>query len=119
MKSAYCANSSHRNRGPPRVSPGMVMTAPAVFFLPGLLEDAEAFRALMDGLADVAGCGVADMTRADTIAGIARSALGQAPAGPLHLVGHSMGGYVALEILRQAPERVARVAFLHRSEERR
>ena len=89
------------------------MSAPAVFFLPGLLEDAEAFRALMDGLADVAACGVADMTRESTIAGIARSALEQAPAGPLHLVGHSMGGYVALEILRQAPGRVAKVAFLN------
>ena len=37
----------------------------------------------------------------------------QAPAGKLALAGHSMGGYVALEILRQAPERVDRLALLN------
>jgi pimeloyl-ACP methyl ester carboxylesterase len=89
------------------------MTAPNVFILPGLLEDAEAFAAVTRGLADVAACRVADMTRADTIAGLARSALEQAPAGPLFLAGHSMGGYVALEVMRQAPERVARLALLN------
>ncbi|MGL1423578.1 alpha/beta fold hydrolase, partial [Vibrio parahaemolyticus] len=29
------------------------------------------------------------------------------------LAGHSMGGYVALEIMRQAPERVARLALIN------
>ena len=29
------------------------------------------------------------------------------------LVGHSMGGYIALEIMRQAPERVAKLALLN------
>jgi pimeloyl-ACP methyl ester carboxylesterase len=89
------------------------MTLPAVFILPGLLEDAEAFRAVTLGLADVATCRVADMTQADTIAGLARSALAQAPDGPLCLAGHSMGGYVALEVMRQAPQRVARLALLN------
>ncbi|HUP31049.1 MAG TPA: alpha/beta hydrolase [Usitatibacter sp.] len=89
------------------------MTASNVFILPGLLEDADAFAAVMRGLADVATCQVADMTRADSIAGLARSALEQAPAGPLHLAGHSMGGYVALEIMRQAPGRVAKLALLN------
>jgi pimeloyl-ACP methyl ester carboxylesterase len=89
------------------------MTAPRVFILPGLLEDADAFAAVMRGLDDVATCQVADMTRADTIAGLARSALQQAPPGPLHLAGHSMGGYVALELMRQAPERVAGLALLN------
>jgi len=44
---------------------------------------------------------------------LAANALRQAPAGPLSLVGHSMGGYVALEIMRQAPERVERLALLN------
>jgi pimeloyl-ACP methyl ester carboxylesterase len=47
------------------------------------------------------------------MAELARQALAQAPKGPLAIAGHSMGGYVALEILRQAPERVTRVAFLN------
>jgi len=90
-----------------------VMSVPNVFILPGLLEDADAFSAVIHGLADVAACRVADMTRADTIAGLARSALAQAPEGPLFLAGHSMGGYVALEVMRQAPERVAKLALLN------
>jgi pimeloyl-ACP methyl ester carboxylesterase len=89
------------------------MTRPTVFILPGLLEDADAFAAVMRGMADVAEVRVADMTRADSIATLARSALEQAPAGPLHLAGHSMGGYVALEVMRQAPQRVAKLALLN------
>lgn len=89
------------------------MSVPNVFILPGLLEDADAFAAVMRGLADVAACQVADMTRANTIAGLARTALEQAPPGPLHLAGHSMGGYVALEVMRQAPGRVAKLALLN------
>src|SRR2546423_14206644 len=33
--------------------------------------------------------------------------------GRLCLVGHSMGGYVALELMRRAPERVERLALLN------
>jgi pimeloyl-ACP methyl ester carboxylesterase len=84
-----------------------------VLILPGLLEDADAFEAVTTGLADEARCVVADMTRANTIAGLAREALAQAPAGNFFLAGHSMGGYVALEILRQAPGRVAALALLN------
>lgn len=32
---------------------------------------------------------------------------------PLHLVGHSMGGYVCMEMLAQQPSRVASVALVH------
>jgi pimeloyl-ACP methyl ester carboxylesterase len=84
-----------------------------VHFLPGLLEDADAFAALIEGLAGRAACTVADLTRSDTIAGLARDALAQAPAGRFSLVGHSMGGYVALEVMRQAPGRVERLALLN------
>lgn len=89
------------------------MTLPTVLLLPGLLEDADAFEELIGGTRDIAVTIVADMTRADTIPGLARDALRQAPQGPLLVAGHSMGGYVALEIMRQAPERVARLALLN------
>lgn len=89
------------------------MPLPTVFILPGLLEDADAFHALMVGLEGAAAARVADMTHADTIAGLAQDALRQAPEGPLHLVGHSMGGYAALEIMRTAPRRVAKLALLN------
>jgi len=44
---------------------------------------------------------------------MARDALKEAPGRRFALAGHSMGGYVALEILRQAPERVERLALLN------
>ena len=89
------------------------MTAPTVLLLPGLLEDAEVFHACTLGLADIATTRVVDLTQAATVADLARQAHEQAPPGPLHLAGHSMGGYVALEIVRQAPARVAGLALLN------
>jgi len=47
----------------------------------------------------------------DSIAGMAARVLRGAPAGFL-LAGHSMGGRVALEVYRQAAERVERLALL-------
>src|SRR5687767_9817086 len=84
-----------------------------LFILPGLLEDADAFSAVVESLGDAAACTVADLTRADSIAQMAVHALEQAPEGGLNLAGHSMGGYVALEIMRRAPERVVRLALLN------
>jgi pimeloyl-ACP methyl ester carboxylesterase len=89
------------------------MVQRTVFILPGLLEDADAFGAQVDALREVAAFAVADLTAEDSIAALAASALRQAPPGPLALVGHSMGGYVALEIMRQAPERIERLALLN------
>ena len=86
---------------------------PNVLFLPGLLEDAEAFEVQLERLRPHAACTVADLTAADSIAELARQALGQAPDGPLCLAGHSMGGYVALEAMRQAPRRIERLALLN------
>src|SRR5258708_38233478 len=84
-----------------------------VVILPGLLEDADGFQHQIAHLRSIAYCTVADLTRADTIAGLAKEALRQPPQGPLCLAGHSMGGHVALEMMRQAPHRVPRLALLH------
>jgi pimeloyl-ACP methyl ester carboxylesterase len=54
---------------------------------------------------------VANHTRDDTMAAIARRILDQAPPR-FALAGLSMGGYIALEILRQAADRVAKLALL-------
>jgi pimeloyl-ACP methyl ester carboxylesterase len=54
---------------------------------------------------------IADHTRDDTIAAIARRILAEAPPR-FALAGHSMGGYIAFEMTRQAPERVAKLALL-------
>ena len=85
-----------------------------LLLLPGLLCDAALWAPQADSLADIADITVADLTRDDTIAGMARRALEAAPAS-FALAGLSMGGYVALEIMRQAPERVQRLALLDTS----
>lgn len=79
--------------------------------LPGLLNDARLWshqRASLSALVDVV---VADLTQDDTIAAMARRVLDAAPAR-FALAGLSMGGYVAMEIMRQAPGRVTRLALL-------
>ncbi|ABD86531.1 alpha/beta fold hydrolase [Rhodopseudomonas palustris] len=55
---------------------------------------------------------VANHLRDDSIGAIARRILAEAPPR-FALAGHSMGGYIALEIMRQAPERVAKLALLN------
>ena len=89
------------------------MKKTSVLLLPGLLEDADAFAHQVAGLAEVADIRVADLTRSETMADLARDALAQAASGDFALAGHSMGGYVALEILRQAPERIRALALLN------
>jgi len=54
---------------------------------------------------------VADHTRDDTIPAIARRILAAAPPR-FALAGLSMGGYISFELMRQAPERVAKLALL-------
>jgi pimeloyl-ACP methyl ester carboxylesterase len=89
------------------------MTQPTVLILPGLLEDADAFTHQIEALRNTHAVVVGDLTRAETISDLAKEALKQVPAGPFSLAGHSMGGYVALEVMRQAPERVQRLALLN------
>jgi pimeloyl-ACP methyl ester carboxylesterase len=84
-----------------------------LLFLPGLLEDADGFTALVDGLKERVEARVVDLTRSSSMAGLARDVLEQAPEGRFAVAGHSMGGYVALELMRQAPGRVERLALLN------
>jgi pimeloyl-ACP methyl ester carboxylesterase len=54
---------------------------------------------------------IADHTRDDTMAALAKRILDNAPER-FALAGLSMGGYIALEIMRQASSRVAKLALL-------
>jgi pimeloyl-ACP methyl ester carboxylesterase len=55
---------------------------------------------------------VGNHIRDDNMGAIARRILAEAPPR-FALAGHSMGGYIAFEILRQAPERVAKLALIN------
>jgi pimeloyl-ACP methyl ester carboxylesterase len=87
----------------------------SLVLVPGLLCDASLWRAQAAALADLAECWIADHTRSDTMAGVATDVLRDAPFQKFALAGLSMGGYVALEMLRQARHRVLRLALLDTS----
>jgi len=80
--------------------------------LPGLICDERLWRDVIAGLD--ARCVVADLTQDDSIAAMATRVLAMAPAR-FALAGLSMGGYVAFEMMRQAPERVSHLALLDTS----
>ena len=84
---------------------------PQLILLPGLLNDAELWRDQIDGLADVARCLVSDLTRGESIRELAEQVLADAEP-TFALAGFSMGGYVAQEIARIAPERIERLALI-------
>src|SRR3546814_908307 len=87
----------------------------ALLLLPGLLNDSALWSHQIDGVADlVDDIRVPDLTRHETVREIAAAILAEAPSR-FALAGLSMGGYVALELLRQAPERVERLALLDTS----
>jgi len=86
----------------------------AVLFLPGLLCDAGLWRHQLAALSGQAGCTVADLTRDDTLEAMAARATEGLPER-FAVVALSMGGYVAFEMLRQAPGRVARLCLMDTS----
>ena len=80
--------------------------------LPGLLCDAALWEPQLFELADIADFFVADLTSQSSIEEMAASVLRDSPWKEFSLAGLSMGGYVAQEIMRQAPQRVTRLALL-------
>jgi pimeloyl-ACP methyl ester carboxylesterase len=85
-----------------------------LLLIPGLVCDAAVWRHQVAHLADVATISVPPVTQGDGIADMARIVLDDAPQ-KFALAGFSMGGYVALEMLRQQPERITRLALLDTS----
>jgi pimeloyl-ACP methyl ester carboxylesterase len=82
-----------------------------VVLIPGLLLTPQLYAPQLEALWADAPVLLANHTRADSMTELAGGILAQAPPR-FALVGLSMGGYIAFEILRQAPERVARLALL-------
>lgn len=80
--------------------------------IPGLLCDALLWRSQVEALGADFKCWVADHTRSETMAGVAADVLRDAPFERFALAGLSMGGYIALEMMRQAAHRVDRLALL-------
>jgi len=85
-----------------------------VLFVPGLNCSARLYAEQIPALWRFGPVVVADHTRDATIAAIAGRILANAPP-VFALVGLSLGGYIAFEIMRQAPQRVAKLALLDTS----
>ena len=85
-----------------------------LIFLPGLLCDAALWQHQIKHLTSSRQCTVGDITGHDTVAALAAEILDKAP-DRFALIALSMGGYVALEIMRRAPERVERLCLIDTS----
>jgi len=84
-----------------------------IVLVPGLGSSARTHVDILPGLWRRGPVTVANHTRDDTIAGMARRALEEAPPGPFALIGHSLGGYIVLEMMRQAPQRVSKLLLMN------
>ena len=82
-----------------------------IVLVPGLNCSARLYAEQIPALWRFGPVTVADHTRGDSIPAIAAQILAAAPPR-FALAGLSMGGYIAFEIMRQAPQRVAKLALL-------
>lgn len=85
---------------------------PTLILLPGLVCDKAVWAPQIKALSPRIQCHVPDYGLRDSLADMARHVLDTAPAPTFALAGHSMGGRVALEVVRQAPQRVHHLAML-------
>lgn len=89
----------------------MDRTTPIVL-VPGLASSARIYAPVIPALWRFGAVMVANHIRDDSIAAIARRILSEAPPR-FALAGHSMGGYIAFEIMRQAADRVTKLALIN------
>ncbi|WP_448041068.1 alpha/beta fold hydrolase [Bradyrhizobium liaoningense] len=89
----------------------MDQTTP-ILLVPGLASSVRIYAPVIPALWRFGPVMIANHIRDDSIAAIARHILAEAPPR-FALAGHSMGGYIAFEIIRQAGERVTKLALIN------
>lgn len=90
------------------------MSGLPIVFIPGLMCTGRIYQHQAETLGQTRPVVLANHWSHDTMAGIAKSILDVAP-DKFALAGTSMGGYAALEIMRQAPQRVAKLILMSTS----
>lgn len=90
------------------------MAQTPLVLIPGLGCTGKLFAPQIEELAMLGPLSILDHRQDDSMAAIARRFLAEAP-GEFALAGLSLGGYIAFEIVRQAPERVTALALLDTS----
>jgi pimeloyl-ACP methyl ester carboxylesterase len=83
-----------------------------ILLIPGLGGSPRIYAPVVPALWRYGPVTVAHHIRDDHMGAIARRILAEAPPR-FALAGHSMGGYIAFEIMRQAPDRVAKLALIN------
>lgn len=83
----------------------------ALVLLPGLMCDAGLWRGLLPQLEAIGPVLCGDLSQGESVEEMATSVLVRCPA-EFTLVGFSMGGFVAREIIRRAPQRVRGLALI-------
>jgi len=92
----------------------MSSTRQHLILIPGLLCDERLWAHQTRHLGECAEMTVADTLQDDSVGAMAERLLAAAP-NRFALAGLSMGGYVALEVMRRAPQRVTKLALLDTS----
>ena len=87
------------------------MTRPTLILVPGLMCDDTSWGPVAPALSAHMPCQVVSHGNADSLVTMAEQIMATAPP-QFHIAGHSMGGRVALEVMRLAPERVLRLGLL-------
>lgn len=89
------------------------MTKPtSVLLLPGLMNDERVWSPLLPVLNAGRRVHIAPTHLHASVVDSARDAIAAMPPGPFAVAGFSLGGYVALEVCRQVPERIAGLGLL-------
>ena len=87
------------------------MTKIPLVLLPGLMCDRTVWESQIQALSDIADSTVAEYGLLNSLRAMAEHVLKTAPAR-FAVAGHSMGGRVAMEIFRQAPQRVSHICLM-------
>jgi pimeloyl-ACP methyl ester carboxylesterase len=93
------------------VEPESCRMSTPILLIPGLNCTAEVYAAAVPALWQFGSVLIPDHKRGSSIAEIAAAILAEAPPS-FALAGFSMGGYIAFELLRQAPGRITRLALI-------
>ena len=89
----------------------MSLSRHPLILIPGLLCDATVWRGQRAALSDLADVRVSDPGTLDSLPAMARAIVDSAPPR-FAIAGHSMGGRIAFEVYRAAPDRISGVALL-------
>ena len=87
------------------------MSKQNLVLIPGLVCDEQVWRHQAEFLSDIAEIIIPPVVKSSTMFGLAEEVLAIS-AETFAVAGFSMGGYVAMEMYRQAPERISRLALL-------